>query len=1651
MKPETLLIKSVKKFLVILILTLSFSTAYCQLSGTYTIGDSQDYPDIEAASNELYNIGVSGPVVFNIVPGTYSVHVTIPHIVGSSEVNTVTFQSSTQNSSDVILQHVAIDQNDNWVLYLNGPDNISFKHLTFKAKSESPLWGAIVIFDSFCSNVTFSNNAFYGKEAGDASAGRIIVLAKVDNKHEQSLSNLHFTNNYFFRGSYALHFQGPNDVYQTGVVINNNTFEETGYICAFCNHCYAPQINNNTMEAISYGIRVSGDYGGGTFTHNKIYAKHYGMDIQSFGEPANRALISNNFITIGDNGNRGLSISNSDYTDVLNNSVYVLGSYWNSTAFYSSGQSNDAPSVRVINNNFSNEYNGYSVEVLYETVISEMTNNNLYTAGNYIATWGYVKLFDLKELQDKSGLNENSLSVYPHYIAERDLHSTAPWLDGKGISVALVSEDIDGESRSGSPDIGADEFTPDPAFTTPLDGTQEYTIGAGGSYPDFESAMADALIKGISAPVSFGFLEGTYDNQFVVQRIPGSSDVNRITIQSANNNTENAQLTYSSESQDENYVFKFKGADFVTLKNLDIEAKAVTYTKVIDLTLGCDSVIIENNKLSSPSNTNNITYKSAIFSDDSDFRSRIIRNNEIIHGALGIFMCRYQSNFQYPKGAVIEGNTFDNIGYLPINLQFYDSPQIIGNTINAKYKGIQAHTCIRDLRIQRNKINIESGDAVYLSSCTANEDHFGIISNNFITAGGTSQSNGLSINNTSFLKIYYNSINITSTRADSRALYISSTPAEEIELYNNIFANQNAGVAAYFYNPSFIVASDYNNFFCRGDNLVYWGENVTNLDALQTLSSMDTHSVSGNPFFTSNTDLHTDAVILDSAATYIASFPTDIDGDIRNLNFPDIGADEFGIGVNQAPYLDKPIPDQEIEWNTGVHDIAFLDTIFIDPDPGDVLSYSVISMSEWILAVIENKILKLSVDVGSYGTGEIQLTATDPMGAYATDTFVVEFYVPPNHAPVAVNDTVLTSGVITIEVLENDYDDDSDDITIVDILYTGTAFVSIQGDNKTLLYDPISFLGVYDTITYYIKDVNNARDTAMVFITIFRQMDGMYLLETELEGLSHGSIKWGDYDNDGDLDILQNGWTGTLLEFKTKILTNTGDGFIESDIVLEGLSAGTSNSIDWIDIDNDNDLDIIITGLLDGDQNTKKTMIYVNTEGAFSELENTGIENLNSSSVSWGDINHDGRYDLLISGTEAAIAHSLLYLNTVSGFTEVDINLTGTQNGENCFVDIDNDGDLDIFMSGTNIDPCVIYINGPEGFTETVTDIPGIINASVDWADIDYDGDMDIAIMGKSGGNVLLQIYTNEGMTKKNGEWFSLVESLTGVESGDLAWADYDNDGDMDLVFTGTQADLMTRTNILQNEQTTFIEINSWMINLGRSSLSWGDYDNDGDLDLALQGANSQGVTTAIYRNDREMTNLTPSIPDQLQSTLNGSFLELSWKESSDELTSTEALRYNVKVGTSSNGSDILSPMSDNSFLKKTFMGNAGNSTSLKLTDLESGTYYWSVQAVDQGFMASDFSSEEIVVLVGVPMIYKESGINIFPNPAKERIWISIDDGGDYNIKIIELSGREVLSKEFSIINDVQYELMLDNLKSGIYIINIKNSNKTYQSKLIIQ
>lgn len=1449
--------------LVVLLLILSATKAFSQLSGTYTIGASQDYPDMQSAATALKTNGVSGPVIFNIVPGTYTVHVTINHIIGHSATNTVTFQSSTQNKDDVTLEYDAAGLDDNYILLLDGPDHLNFKHLTFRAKGET-FYNSIILFDGLSSNVTFSHNSFYGKySGGGATAREIIVLAKMDNFNNNAFSNLHFIHNYFYKGSSAIFLQGWNDDYLPGTLVDNNTFEQTGYCCVNCNHNYAPVITQNTMEAVSYGIKVTGDYGGGTYSYNKINSDNWGMSVLRLGDKGGRALISNNFVTVGENGNsgnEGISIGNSIFTDVVNNSVIVFSNYFQSSAFHSAYGVNTTPTVTVKNNNFCCEDKGYAIEVITGNVIGEMSNNNLYTADNYIANWIYNKVFDIKELQDLTGMQQNSLSVYPHYISGHDLHTIAPWLDGKGKSLTLVPDDIDGEIRSGTPDIGADEFTPDPASKLPMDGSTEYTIGSGGTYPDFETAMADVLLKGISAPVSFGFLEGTYNGQFVMKSIPGSSNLNRVTIQSATGNKDTALLSYSAKGQDDNFVFWFLGADFVTLKNLKLSAKGSQYGRVINLYQGADSIIIENCRLTAQRNTNATANITAIFSEDSDFRSRIIRNNQIEGTAYGLYMRRDQNNFLYPTGAVVEGNDFINTGYSAMYLQFYDSPRIIGNNIESTIKGIQALSCSRDLKILKNKINMANGDGIYLSTCDGNDEHKGLIANNFIHCGGGSKAYGIFINNSPWQLLFNNSVNMTNTRSESSPFYISSGGTTSATLLNNVFTNMGGGRAMYITAPATVVNCDYNAYYATDDNLVWWGQNVLTLEDLRALNSMDEHSVFGNPHFFSDMDLHSKAALLDSAGVSLAEVPEDIDGDLRDPDFPDIGADEF----------------------------------------------------------------------------------------VKTEDFT--------------------------------------------------------------------------------------------------------LVATNLQGLSHGVIKWGDYDNDGDLDLLQTGWTGSTNQFRTKIITNTGTGFEDSGIVLTGLSGSTSCSADWIDMNNDNDLDIIATGRLDGDELSKKTVLYQNDAGSFTLLEETGIPDVSESCIKWADMDRNGTYDLVLSGRSNTGDYNKIYLNNGGSFTASPVFLMPTHLGESQLLDIDKDGDVDVFTCGSNFIPSAVYKNnGDATFTKIDTEIPELGNASIDWADLDNDGDLDVAIMGKLGDAPVLRIYRNEGIPANGGTWFSLLDNFTGVESGDLAWADYDNDGDVDLAVTGNRAGYQPSTIILLNDQGSFAEAGYNLVPLGRSALDWGDFDNDGDLDLALQGYAGGETVTAIYRNDRQTMNTPPSVPDGLQSTMDGDTLILSWEAAQDSETPQNSLCYNIFVFTAAHGPAVLSSMSEDDFLRKTFTGNAGNRTNLKLVSPAAANYYWSVQTIDQGFASSAFADFEQVLVTATPEEDIANSVSIYPNPARDGVWIRGAEAGLYQIRIFDVTGRAVLTQQASLNNEENHFIDLSDLKVGIYILEIAMGDISIREKLIVE
>jgi hypothetical protein len=135
---------------------------------------------------------------------------------------------------------------------------------------------------------------------------------------------------------------------------------------------------------------------------------------------------------------------------------------------------------------------------------------------------------------------------------------------------------------------------------------------------------------------------------------------------------------------------------------------------------------------------------------------------------------------------------------------------------------------------------------------------------------------------------------------------------------------------------------------------------------------------------------------------------------------------------------------------------------------------------------------------------------------------------------------------------------------------------------------------------------------------------------------------------------------------------------------------------------------------------------------------------------------------------------------------------------------------------------------------------------------------------------------------------------------GAAAWGDYDNDGDLDLMMTGyNESDTTFVAHLYQNYENSFVDIGSPFEGADGSAIAWGGYDNDNDLDLLITGINyTTGAATRLYRNDMGVANTAPSAPDQLSSSVSGDSLILNWEPANDIQTRASGLTYNLRVGT---------------------------------------------------------------------------------------------------------------------------------------------------------
>ena len=148
-------------------------------------------------------------------------------------------------------------------------------------------------------------------------------------------------------------------------------------------------------------------------------------------------------------------------------------------------------------------------------------------------------------------------------------------------------------------------------------------------------------------------------------------------------------------------------------------------------------------------------------------------------------------------------------------------------------------------------------------------------------------------------------------------------------------------------------------------------------------------------------------------------------------------------------------------------------------------------------------------------------------------------------------------------------------------------------------------------------------------------------------------------------------------------------------------------------------------------------------------------------------------------------------------------------------------------------------------FTDIGAGLTGVTAPAVAWGDYDADGDLDFVMTGTTVAGDIARIYRNTAGVFADA---LALPADAAVHNGAVAWGDYDRDGDLDLALAGarTPSPIM---HIYRNDAGIFSDIGAGLPGVSTCAISWVDFDNDGDLDLAISGSTSTSPITRVYRN----------------------------------------------------------------------------------------------------------------------------------------------------------------------------------------------------------
>lgn len=562
-----------------------------------------------------------------------------------------------------------------------------------------------------------------------------------------------------------------------------------------------------------------------------------------------------------------------------------------------------------------------------------------------------------------------------------------------------------------------------------------------------------------------------------------------------------------------------------------------------------------------------------------------------------------------------------------------------------------------------------------------------------------------------------------------------------------------------------------------------------------------------------------------------------------------------------------------------------------------------------------------------------------------------------------------------------------------------------------------------------------------------------------LDGGASRSVNWIDYDNDGKLDLFVS--RGPSAGATPYLYHNEGSGIFTKIItgpVVSALMKADGSS--WGDFNNDGFPDLCVVTWY----NQFDFLFENNGSGNFALLNSNPVSSTAgySETCSWGDYNNDGLLDLFVTNSAGTNHKNFLYKNLGGGnFQKQDTGIVvseinATSRGVN-WVDIDKDGDMDLFICNEEGQKNLLYRNNGDGSFTKITNTPLTQTAgnwwSASWGDYDNDGNLDVFISNSNG--------QKNALYKNNGDWnFTQITSDTIVnEAGYNAitgWGDFDNDGDLDMFVTqayysGTSGlnNRLYKNMKIETGTATFqrVAANDLTSNNGWTyGFAWGDYDRDGDPDIFCANTLNENELNALYRNDNNNGN--------------------KWVEFKCEgvTTNRSAIGTKVKLKATINGQSVwqLREIDGQSgyctqTLEQHFgLGNAAVIDSVKIEWQSGNTSVFTNVAVNKFYKAIEGQSNLVGISNNTTIVQpNEYKLNQnFPNPFNPatKISFALPKKDFTSIKVFDLLGKEIAS----LINEEKqagyYEVNFDgsSLTSGIYFYKLVTSNYSETKNMIL-